>query len=128
MLKLPNGTLSSAQMITTALNVGSNGLINLGNGPTFGILLAILFTHGIICSAGTAILARINIFYVIINRESDVVIDTISITEPSLVGATIAAIVSLLVYSPPNRVSTKDAFTKFENNTGWANSEQMTQR
>ena len=79
-------------MITTALNVGSNGSINLGNGPTFGILLAILFTHGIICSAGTAILARINIFYVIINRESDVVIDTISITEPSLVGATIAAI------------------------------------
>ncbi|KAI0818650.1 amino acid/polyamine transporter I [Irpex lacteus] len=93
-----------AQMITTALSVGSNGSVNLGNGPTFGILLAILFTHGIICSAGTAILARINIFYVVVN-----------------LGATIAAIVSLLVCSPPDRVSTKDAFTKFENNTGWAN-------
>jgi hypothetical protein len=58
----------SAQMITTALTVGSNGSIVLGNGPTFGILLAILFTHGILCSAGTALLARINIFYVIINR------------------------------------------------------------
>lgn len=62
--------LHSAQMITTALSVGSNGSVNLGNGPTFGILLAILFTHGIICSAGTAILARINIFYVVVNRTS----------------------------------------------------------
>lgn len=60
----------SAQMITTALNVGSNGSIALGNGPTYGILLAILFTHGIICSAGTAVLARLNIFYVIINSMS----------------------------------------------------------
>ena len=43
-------------MITTALNVGSDGAINLGAGPTFGILLAILFTHGIVCSAATGVL------------------------------------------------------------------------
>ena len=59
----------SAQMITTALNVGSNGSIALGNGPTYGILVAILFTHGIVCSAGTAILARLNLFYVLVNGE-----------------------------------------------------------
>ncbi len=59
-------------MITTALNVGSDGAINLGAGPTFGILLAILFTHGIVCSAATSVLARLNIFYVIVNGTHDV--------------------------------------------------------
>jgi len=95
-----------AQMITTALAVGSDGNISLGAGPTFGILLAILFTHGIVCSAATNVLARLNLFYVFIN-----------------VGTTIAAIISLLVVSGNNgtRVSTKDAFTLFENNTGWTN-------
>ena len=56
-------------MITTALYVGSDGTIDLGAGPTFGILLAILFTHGLVCSAATSILARLNIFYVMINGE-----------------------------------------------------------
>ncbi|TFK82105.1 amino acid transporter [Polyporus arcularius HHB13444] len=93
-----------AQMITTALNVGSDGAINLGAGPTFGILLAILFTHGIVCSAATSVLARLNIFYVIVN-----------------VGTTIAAIIALLVCSGERRVSTSTAFTMYENNTGWAN-------
>lgn len=54
-------------MITTALAVGSGGVINLGNGPTYGILLAILFVHGIVCSAATSVLARLNIFYVLVN-------------------------------------------------------------
>ena len=36
-------------------------------------------------------------------------------------GTTVAAIVALLVCSGDNKVSTKDAFTLFENNTGWAN-------
>lgn len=58
-------------MITTALAVGSDGAINLGNGPTFGILLAILFVHGIVCSAATSVLARLNIFYVIVNGMSN---------------------------------------------------------
>ncbi|KAH8092526.1 amino acid transporter [Cristinia sonorae] len=95
-----------AQMITTALAVGSDGAIRLGAGPTYGILLAILFTHGIVCSAATSVLARLNLFYVLVN-----------------VGTTIAAIVALLVCSQNNgqRVSTADAFTLFENSTGWAN-------
>ncbi|TCD68631.1 hypothetical protein EIP91_010286 [Steccherinum ochraceum] len=96
-----------AQMITTALAVGSDGAINLGAGPTYGILLAILFTHGIVCSAATSVLAKLNIFYVLVN-----------------VGTTLAAIIALLVCSKNNgeRVSTADAFTMYENNTGWANS------
>jgi hypothetical protein len=39
----------------------------------------------------------------------------------SVVGTTIAAIVTLLVCSGDKKVSTKDAFTLFENNTGWSN-------
>jgi len=91
-----------AQMITTAIAVSSDGAVILSAGATFGILLAILFTHGIVCSAGTRVLARLNIFYVCIN-----------------VGTTIAAIVSLLVLSNGKRASTHDAFTLFENNSGW---------
>ncbi|KAJ7355686.1 amino acid transporter [Mycena albidolilacea] len=93
-----------AQMITTAIAVGSDGETVLSAGATYGILLAILFSHGVVCSAATRILARLNIFYVIVN-----------------VGTTLAAIISLLVVSGDNKVSTKDAFTLFENNTGWMN-------
>ncbi|KAJ8494386.1 hypothetical protein ONZ45_g13253 [Pleurotus djamor] len=93
-----------AQMIASAITVGSDGAVVLSSGATYGILLAILFSHGIVCSAATRILARLNLFYVLIN-----------------VGTTIAAIIALLVVSGDNKVSTKDAFTLFENNTGWRN-------
>ena len=59
-----------AQMITTAIAVSSNGTVILSAGATYGILLAIVFSHGIVCSAATQILARLNLFYVFINGES----------------------------------------------------------
>ncbi|KAH9179591.1 amino acid/polyamine transporter I [Lactarius sanguifluus] len=93
-----------AQMITTAITVGSDGAVVLSSGATYGILLAILVSHGVVCSAATRILARLNLFYVVVN-----------------VGTTIAAIIALLVCSDGQRVSAKDAFTLFENNTGWSN-------
>lgn len=93
-----------AQMITTAITVGSDGAVVLSSGATYGILLAILVSHGVVCSAATRILARLNLFYVVIN-----------------IGTTIAAIIALLVCSDGQRVSAKDAFTLFENNTGWSN-------
>ncbi|KAG2754882.1 amino acid transporter [Suillus brevipes Sb2] len=93
-----------AQMIATAIAVSSDGAMIVSSGATYGILLVILFTHGLVCSAATNVLARLNLFYVIIN-----------------VGTTIAAIIALLVCSGDNKVSTKDAFTMFENNTGWSN-------
>ena len=61
--------LDSAQMITTAIAVSSDGAMVLGSGPTFGILLAILFSHGVVCSATTSTLARLNLFYVILNGK-----------------------------------------------------------
>ncbi|KAJ3560485.1 hypothetical protein NP233_g10807 [Leucocoprinus birnbaumii] len=36
-----------AQLITTGIQVGSDGRINLGPGPTFGILIALLVSHAI---------------------------------------------------------------------------------
>jgi len=93
-----------AQMITSAISVASDGATNLSLGATYGILVAILVSHGVVCSAATTIIARLNLFYVMIN-----------------VGTTIAAIISLLVVSN-DKVSTKDAFTLFENNTGWSSS------
>ncbi|KAH9950669.1 amino acid transporter [Amylocystis lapponica] len=89
-----------AQMITTAVAVGTDGSVNLGSGPTYGILIALLLSHGIICSAATKVLARMTLFYV---------------------GVTIAEIIALLVCSGDDRVSTKVAFTMFENGTGWNN-------
>lgn len=108
-------------MITTAIAVSSNGAVSLGNGPTFGILLAILFLHGCVCSAATSILARLNLFYVIVNGP--LLFSSIrSNANTPAVGTTIGAIIALLVCSGGNKVSTHDAFTMFENNTGWSNS------
>lgn len=56
-------------MITSALAVGSNGAVLLGAGPTFAILLAILLVHGFVSSAATSVLARLNLFYVLVNGE-----------------------------------------------------------
>ena len=57
-------------MITSAISVNSNGNLNLGAGPTYGIMVAILFFHGIVCSAATKILARLNLAYVFITSTS----------------------------------------------------------
>lgn len=54
-------------MIASAITVGSNGSIVPSSAETYGILLVILFSHGIVCSAATNVLARLNLFYVIIN-------------------------------------------------------------
>ena len=118
----------SAQMITTAITIGSNGNVVLGSGATYGILLAILAFHGVVCSAATRILARLNLAYVVINSEptppTRLFSSRHSRTQFHLVGTTIAAIILLFVCSKHRgeRVSANDAFTMYENNTGWANS------
>ena len=49
---------------------------------------------------------------------------TFRVPDPSLeaVGTTVAAVIALLVCSGDKKVYTKDAFTLFEKNTGWADS------
>ena len=111
----------SAQMITSAISVGSDFTVNLGNGPTFGILCAILFCHGIVCSCATNVIARLNLFYVTVNSNYFNIHHSIELTS-SLVATSVAAIIALLVGAGSAKVSTQDAFTLFENNTGWTNS------
>lgn len=111
-------------MITTAITVGSDGSIVLGSGPTYGILVAILVFHGCVCSTATQILARLNLAYVVVNGESLLHVSSSRYpTQFHPVGTTIAAVIVLLACSGGQRVSAKDAFTKFENNTGWQDSE-----
>ncbi|OSC97992.1 amino acid transporter [Trametes coccinea BRFM310] len=93
-----------AQMITAAIAVSTDNTILLGAGPTYGILLAILLVHGFMCSAATRVLARINLFYGFI-----------------IAGATVAAVIALLICSGDNKTSTRTAFFSYENNTGWRN-------
>jgi hypothetical protein len=45
-------------------------IVVLGSGATYGILLAILVAHGVVCSAATRVLARLNLFYVVVNGAS----------------------------------------------------------
>ncbi|PPQ68386.1 hypothetical protein CVT25_007924 [Psilocybe cyanescens] len=109
-----------AQMITTAIAVSSDGATILSSGATFGILLAILFSHGIVCSSATRVLARLNLFYVFINGKPLTLSFKFWIRLILFaVGTSIAAIVALLVLSDGKRASTSDAFTLFENNSGW---------
>jgi hypothetical protein len=110
-------------MITTAVTIGSDGAIVLGSGPTYGILLAILAFHGVVCSSATRILARLNLAYVVVNGEPRLPFSRYLFTQFRAVGTTVAAIIVLYVSSGSQRVSAKDAFTLFENNTGWADGE-----
>ncbi|PFH50955.1 hypothetical protein AMATHDRAFT_3469 [Amanita thiersii Skay4041] len=95
---------TTAQMIVTAVAVGSDGRVILGPSAAFGILIALLLTHAIACSAATHVLARFTFVYAFV-----------------YVSTTIAAIIALLVASGDNRATAQDAFTKLENNTGWKN-------
>jgi hypothetical protein len=120
----------SAQMITTAITIGSDGNVVLSSGATYGILLAILVFHGVVCSAATRILARLNLAYVVMNGKSlfpshNLFSSRHSHTQFHPVGTTISAIIILFVCSKHRgeRVSANTAFTLLENNTGWANGE-----
>ncbi|KAF8833994.1 amino acid transporter [Paxillus ammoniavirescens] len=93
---------SCAELITTGITMTDSTVV-LGSGPTFGILLALHLTQAIFCSAGTRILARMTVLVLFI-----------------IMATTIGGIISLF-YCSRGMVSPKDAFTKFENNTGWSN-------
>ncbi|KAJ8581997.1 amino acid transporter [Rhizopogon salebrosus TDB-379] len=95
---------SCTELITTAIAMGTDGAVILGSGATFGILMGIHLTQAFLCSAGTRVLARMTVLIMVV-----------------IMATTIGAIVSLLACAGDQRVSSKDAWTKFENNTGWSN-------
>ncbi|KZT30122.1 amino acid transporter [Neolentinus lepideus HHB14362 ss-1] len=95
---------TAAQYISVALFVGSDGAINLGTGAQYGILWALVLLHGVVSSFWTRLLARLNIFYALLN-----------------LGTSIAVIAVLSNYARTDGVSSHVAFTKYENTTGWSN-------
>jgi amino acid transporter len=94
---------SCTELITTGITLATDGAVVLGSGATYGILFAIHLTQAFVCSAGTRFLARMTVLVLFL-----------------ILATTIGAIVSLLVCSR-GLVTPKDAFTKFENSTGWSN-------
>ncbi|EKM79742.1 hypothetical protein AGABI1DRAFT_113049 [Agaricus bisporus var. burnettii JB137-S8] len=94
----------NAQMITTGIAIGSDGKILLGPAETYGILLCILVSHAIMCSANSRVLARLSLITGFVN-----------------VATTISTAIALIVMSGSKRVSGKDAFTLLENHSGWNN-------
>ncbi|KAN0087468.1 Amino acid/polyamine transporter I [Tylopilus felleus] len=94
---------SCTEFIATGIAMATDGAVVLGSGASFGIIVALHITQAIFCSSGTRILARMTVLVLII-----------------ILATTIGAIISLLVCSR-GLVSPKDAFTRFENHTGWSN-------
>ncbi|KXN84941.1 hypothetical protein AN958_11883 [Leucoagaricus sp. SymC.cos] len=94
----------NAQMIATGIAVGSDGKVNLGPGPTYGIILALLFSHSIVCPSNSRILARLSLATGIIN-----------------VATSIATAIALIVVPGSNRTPAKDAFILLTNSSGWDN-------
>ncbi|CAE6413567.1 unnamed protein product [Rhizoctonia solani] len=56
-----------AVQVTAAATIGSGGNFVATTGQTYGIYLAILFTHAVVCSLATNVLARLQGVYVILN-------------------------------------------------------------
>ncbi|QRV74843.1 amino acid permease [Ceratobasidium sp. AG-Ba] len=56
-----------AVQVMAAAAIGSGGSYVATTGQTYGVYLAILFTHAVVCSLATEILARLQGFYVILN-------------------------------------------------------------
>jgi len=55
-----------AVQVAAAINIGNQNFVAT-QAQTFGIYVAVIFSHGIICSLGTAVLARLQNLYIILN-------------------------------------------------------------
>ncbi|CUA75900.1 putative amino-acid permease PB24D3,02c [Schizosaccharomyces pombe 972h-] [Rhizoctonia solani] len=56
-----------AVQVTAAATIGSGGNFVATTGQTYGIYIAILFTHAVVCSLATEVLARFQSVYVVLN-------------------------------------------------------------
>jgi len=56
-----------AVQVMTAASIGSNGTFQATSAQLFGIYAAIILSHAVLCSLGTAVLARLQNFYIVLN-------------------------------------------------------------
>ncbi|KAF5363813.1 hypothetical protein D9756_000042 [Leucocoprinus leucothites] len=94
----------NAQMITTGIAVGSDGRVVLGPAPMFGIILALLFSHSLVCPANSRILARLSLVTGVVN-----------------VTTTISVALALIIVPGSERTPSGDAFALLTNSSGWDN-------
>ncbi|KIM51757.1 hypothetical protein SCLCIDRAFT_1219882 [Scleroderma citrinum Foug A] len=94
-----------AVQITAAASIGSGQTYIATQAQTYGIYLAVLLTHGIVCCLATATLARLQTLYVTIN-----------------VFLCLAVIIALPAATPKEYKNTASyAFGNFTNLDGWPN-------
>ena len=112
----------SAQMIATGIAVGSDGRIILGPAPTFGIIIALLLSHAVVCPSGSRVLAKLSLLTATINGKFEHISINIDKHCCATVGTTISVAVALIVVPGSARTSPSDAFVLLTNNSGWNNS------
>ncbi|KAF8183810.1 amino acid transporter [Mycena galopus ATCC 62051] len=94
---------AAAVQVMAAANIGSDGNFVATSGQTYGVYVAILCTHTLICCLGTAILARLQTVYVVLN-----------------VVLCLVVIIALPAATPAAFKNTAEfALGKFENFNGW---------
>ncbi|KAG2143445.1 amino acid/polyamine transporter I [Suillus bovinus] len=92
-----------AVQIMAAVSIGSNQTFTATSAQTFGVYVAIVLSHAVICCLGTAVLARLQTVYVVLN-----------------VCLCLAVIIGLPAATPKaNMNSASYAFGDFTNLNGW---------
>ncbi|KAJ7830506.1 amino acid/polyamine transporter I [Mycena olivaceomarginata] len=94
---------AAAIQVMAAVNIGSDGTFEATAGQTYGVYAAILVTHTLVCCLGTAVLARLQTVYVILN-----------------VVLCLVVIIALPIATPAAlKNSAEFALGKFQNFNGW---------
>lgn len=94
---------TTAAMIADAVSISSNFTVFYSDAIKYGLTLALLALHLVICSSATHVLAKLNYLYVLINF-----------------GTFIAVLVTLGVMADKHSASV--AFSDFQNNSKWESS------
>ncbi|KAI0632871.1 APC amino acid permease [Trametes polyzona] len=94
-----------AVQITAAASIGSGQTYTATNAQTFGVYLAVVLTHAVICCLGTQLLARLQTVYVVLN-----------------ILLCLAVIIALPAATPKEfRNTASYALGNFTNTSGWPN-------
>jgi len=92
-----------AVQICAAVSIGTNMSFSATTSQTYGVFVAILFTHGLVCSLGTKVIARLQRIWILLN-----------------VCLVLAVIIGLPAATPKEFKNTaKYAFGDFQNFNGW---------
>ncbi|KAG2110118.1 amino acid/polyamine transporter I [Suillus clintonianus] len=92
-----------AVQVMAAVSIGSGQTFTATSAQTFAVYVAIVLSHAVICCMGTAVLARLQTIYVVLN-----------------ICLCLAVIIGLLATSKANMNSASYALGNFTNLNGWS--------